>query len=138
MINDFLCERTGCKIYSCEVKKINATTGTEIQVEIFNDLFVLYPISINEQSNDIKFNGRSANIKYKMLISQAQRKKIKVGMKVACNSTLFFTQTLFNPNLKPFDYDILQKDILEFVIHQIDPIYDGCNYEFVCSLISYN
>lgn len=138
MINDFLCERTGCRIYDCEVKKLNGTTGIEKQKEIYNDLFLVYPLGVSEQSNDIKSNGRSENIKYKMLISQEQRKKIKVGMKVAFNSTLFMAQTPYNNDLKPFDYNIDLKDIYELVIHQIDPIYDGCVHEYVCSLISFN
>lgn len=138
MINDFLCERTGCRIFECKVKKINQTTGTEVQVEIMNDLFVLYPPAVNETSNDIKLNGRSYNLKWKMLISYEQRTKIRVGMKVQFNSTKFAQQTSFQSNWKPFEYDPLLNDIEELVIHQIDPIFDGCDYEFVCSLISTN
>lgn len=121
------CWETGIMIYECKATKINAVTPSkDFEIEIFNGSRYL-----GEQKQSylekITENGRIHNKEMILILYPDDLAKIKVGMRVKFNSTKLRAKEAFNPNLKPYIYDINKKDIVELEIKEIK------NHGLICN-----
>lgn len=121
------CWETGIVIYECKATKINPVTPSkDYELEILNGFRYLGEQKPNTLER-ITENGRIHNKEMILILYPEDIAIVKVGMRVKFNSTKLRAKEAFNPNLKPYIYDINKKDIVELEIKEIK------NHGLVCN-----
>lgn len=123
------CFETGVEFYRCTFSKINAVTPSEeVRTVILSGLRFLGLTKKSFINNQITKNGRIYSQELFMVLKPDDITLIKVGDKVRYNATKMRAKTAFNPNLKPFLYNINKKDIVDLEIREIK------NYGSICDV----
>ncbi|MGL5964718.1 MAG: hypothetical protein ACRCZ2_10040 [Fusobacteriaceae bacterium] len=121
------CNETGVEFYRCQIPKVNAVTpskGIETIIKSVTRFLGLTKKTFNPEM--ISKNGRTHTQEYFVIAYPEDVLDLKVGDKCRFNSTKVRQKVAFNPNLKPFIYDITKKDIVDLEIKEIK------NYGMIC------
>lgn len=140
MYKEFKCEETGIQIYKCEAAKLNKNTrGREFETIILTaNRYITEVTKTYESKNDVDFSGQKWSRVFRMLLYPEDTLKLKHGFKVRFNMSNMYKNVPFNPNLKPYLYNLDTVDVWDTEIHEIKTLYDGCETYGVAYLISYN
>lgn len=135
----FKCEETWGQFYYCQAVKINAVTSGKEQDIIVKEVSRYLYFATPNQYKDIDFGGRKASKVMIMFAYPADLLDLRVGMRFRFNLSKIGKKEAFNPNLKPFNFNLNIKDIYDVEIHSITPYMVSCDEPHIeITLVSYN
>jgi hypothetical protein len=141
------CNLTCVEFYECDTPNVVDPITGEISKDIkgieedriITTLCRYLEYVTNQRStyNDLQPYGRQNASQLRMFCELADIKKIRIGTKARFNLTTMFSGSSFDRNLKPFDYNSNQRDIIDMEVREIN-FYAGLNSHYEIDFQTFN